>query len=659
MYSPGIDIWICTVALYLSMVSPFCYAESTSDPRRPSAIEVENVPVIPAELFLRLRQYQSVRQAQFRGWSPDGNGVLIQTQFANTAQLHRVYSPGGRREQITFNDEPTDGRFVPKRVDGVLTTQSQGGNENDQLIWQTFLDGRMELLTDGKSKHLLGPISHDGRFITVTSNRRNGRDMDLMLKDLKTPGEWKELMQVTNQTWVPLCFSPDAQQLVVNRDVSINETYPAIFDRATQKLRMLPAAPGASGKSAVNSACFSPDGKSLYLTSDAKSEFQTLAKVTWDDSNVVYDWLTEDIPWDVEHVECDPTTGRLAFTVNENGTSSLYLIGREGDKLLAPKQVAVPSGIIHNLKFSPTGDAVGFTLARPDSPSDVYSISLSDGELTRWTFSEVGGLNSESFIAPDLIHFPTFDNRKIPAFYFRTPAARSGKKTPVLIVIHGGPESQYRPLFNGTDQFFLQELGISVICPNVRGSSGYGKSYLQLDNAEKREDSVKDIGSLLDWIAQQPELDSTRVAVMGGSYGGYMVLASLTNHGARIKAGIDIVGISNFITFLENTSDYRKDLRRVEYGDERDPAMRAVFDRISPSRNAHKIQSKLLIAHGKNDPRVPFSEARQIAPLVRANGQEVWTVYAENEGHGFRKKDNRDYFSAVVAQFLINSLQSP
>ena len=226
-----------------------------------------------------------------------------------------------------------------------------------------------------------------------------------------------------------------------------------------------------------------------------------------------------------------------------------------------------------------------------------------------------------------------------------------------MISIHGGPEGQYRPYFSGTDQYYVNELGLAVICPNVRGSAGYGKAYLQLDNGDKREDSVKDIGALLDWIKEQPDLDADRVGVMGGSYGGYMVLASLVMHGERLKAGIDVVGIANFITFLENTSEYRRDLRRVEYGDERDAHMRAVFEKISPAKNAHKIRSALLVAHGKNDPRVPFSEARQIAPLVRKNGQEVWTVYADNEGHGFKKKDNRDYFAAVTTLFLQEHLQ--
>jgi dipeptidyl aminopeptidase/acylaminoacyl peptidase len=341
----------------------------------------------------------------------------------------------------------------------------------------------------------------------------------------------------------------------------------------------------------------------------------------------------------------------VAFAVNDDGASRLFLL--DGDKY---EPVELPLGIIAGLEFSPDSANLGFTLARPDAPADVYSLALADKKLSRWTYSEVGGLNPEKFVVPTRIRYPSFDERMIPAYYFRPPTASAEKRAPVLINIHGGPESQYRPLFSGMTQYHVGEMGIAVIAPNVRGSDGYGKTYLKLDNAELREDSVKDIGALLDWIAKQPELDPTRVAVAGGSYGGYMVLASLVNYPERIRAGIDRVGIANFITFLERTSAYRQDLRRAEYGDERDPKMRAVFEEISPVNRADQIQSALLVAHGINDPRVPFAEAQQIADKVRAAGRPVWTVYADNEGHGFAKKDNADYLNAVEVLFLEENL---
>ena len=250
---------------------------------------------------------------------------------------------------------------------------------------------------------------------------------------------------------------------------------------------------------------------------------------------------------------------------------------------------------------------------------------------------------------PKRIVYKSFDAREIPAYVY---LPRHTKKAPVVISIHGGPESQTRPTFSPVVQFWVNVLGIAVIAPNVRGSTGYGKTYVALDDGVKREDAVKDIGALLDWIAAQPELDASRVAVHGGSYGGYMVLASLVHFGDRIRAGVDIVGIANWITFLEKTSPYRADLRRAEYGDERDPKMREFLLSISPATHADRIRSALLVAHGRKDPRVPFAEAELIVSKVRAQGRPVWTIYADNEGHGFARKDNRDYLTAATTLFF-------
>jgi dipeptidyl aminopeptidase/acylaminoacyl peptidase len=406
----------------------------------------------------------------------------------------------------------------------------------------------------------------------------------------------------------------------------------------------------SEGKSSVGAAVYTPDGKSIYLTTDARGEFQELAR--FDLATKKFEWLSEDIRWDVESLEVDRKTGRLAFTVNEDGASRVYLL--ENGKR---RELKTPLGLVGGMEFSPDGKQLGLSISRPDAPADAYSIDLATGELKRWTFSEVGGLDPSKFIVPRRIEFESFDGRKIPAYYYRPRSASDQNPAGVVILIHGGPEAQYQPEFSGLLQFFVNELGVAVLAPNVRGSAGYGKTYLKLDNATLREDSVKDIGALLDWIGRQNELDAKRVSVMGGSYGGYMVLASLAHFSDRIKAGIDIVGIANFNTFLERTAAYRQDLRRAEYGDERKPEIREFFQKISPTTNAEKIRSALLVAHGRNDPRVPFFEAQQIAETVRRQGRDVWTVYAENEGHGFAKKDNRDYLTAVQVLFLTKFLE--
>lgn len=630
-----------------------------ADPLRPAAVATEDVPAIPAALMDRLRQYQNVRSAKFEGWAPDGKGLLISTRFGDTTQLHRVYEPGGRREQVTFFSESVEGRFIPTpkpalkgersgEADGsLLVSMASGGDENFQIYYLDRKTGPAQLLTDGKSRNVLAAMRDDGQQIVINSNQRNGRDSDLYLADPRKPGSMKLLMETNGEYWLPTDWSADGSRLLINHYVSINETYPALLDIKSGKKSLIPAP--IKGKVSYGTMKFAPNGKFAYVSSDANGEFQQLARL--DLGSFKYTWLTQFIPWDVENIAVAPGTGLVAFTTNEDGASGLFLL--KGDDY---RRLKLPLGIIDQLEFSADGK-LGFTFSRPNAPSDAYSLNIADGKLTRWTFSETGGLNPDTFISPETIQFKSFDERMIPAYYFKPSGAEKGKPAPVVIYIHGGPESQYRPVFSGFNQFLVNEAGIAVLAPNVRGSAGYGKSYLQLDNAEKREDSVRDIGALIDWIDSQPELDSSRVAVLGGSYGGYMVLASLTNFPERIKAGIDIVGIASFRTFLKNTSAYRRDLRRAEYGDERDPKMLKVFEQIDPLSNTSKIRSALLVAHGKNDPRVPFSEAVQIAEKVRGNGRQVWTLYAENEGHGGWRRQNRDYLDAVMVMFLEKNLR--
>ncbi|MDP1798782.1 MAG: prolyl oligopeptidase family serine peptidase, partial [Planctomycetaceae bacterium] len=537
----------------------------------------------------------------------------------------------------------------------VLLEMAKGGNENFQVYRRLGQYGRPELWTDGKSRNLLGPINDAGTHAIIASNKRNGRDMDVYLVPLAERGEWTELMQVENQTWHAHDWSPDGKRVLLTRYVSINESHPAVLDVATKVVTELPPGPlrpvvtpdPHSGPASFTQLHFGTDNHTVYLATDARSEFQQLYRLNLNMSDYTQLAKWTSWTWDVEEIAVERKTGEVAVVTNEEGSSALWLL--DGEDV---KQVPVPTGVVDHVEFSPDGRQLGFTLARPNAPPDAFSWDTAEKKLTQWTFGEVGGLDPQTFITPKLVRFPSFDKRSIPAFYFAPKNTSPDKKFPVIIQIHGGPESQARPLFSGIEQFYLNEMGIAVLVPNVRGSAGYGKTYLTLDNGPKREDSVKDIGALLDWIATQPELDASRVAVSGGSYGGFMVLSSLTHYPDRLKAGIDNVGIANFITFLETTSGYRRDLRRAEYGDERDPEMRAVFERINPTANAHKIRSALLVAHGKNDPRVPFSEAELIAPLVRKNNAPVWTIYADNEGHGFRRRENRDYLTAASVLFL-------
>jgi len=615
----------------------------------------EFVPEIPAELIDRLNRYQNTRGANVSGWTQAGC-VLVGTRFAETNQVHRVCQPMGMREQLTFYPEPVAGVTAsPPGAwrDGFVFAKDKGGDEFSQLYWFDEPTRSTTLLTDGQRSQNGGTVlNRDGSLMAFSSTARNGTDRDVWIRDTRK-GE-NRLLLSAGGSWTPLDFSPDGKRLLVMKYVSISESYPGEVDVASGKLTLFPV---DGGKAAFGGFAFAPDGHGVYFISDEPvdghpSEFLRLRY--HDPRSGKLEVLSAGIPWDVEGFTIAHDGRHLAYMSNEDGIGKAHVITLPDHRPVPLPEL--PVGVIGGADFSPDGQRLALTLNTATSPSDVYVIGLADRSLEGWTRSEVGGLDTSKFVSPTLVRFPTFDEmdgqrRTIPAFYYKPAGVAAGRKLPVIISIHGGPESQSVPSFSANTQFLVNELGVAVLVPNVRGSSGYGKRFLALDNAGKREDSVKDIGALLDWIATQPELDASRVGVVGGSYGGYMVLASLMHYSDRIRAGIDVVGISDFTTFLTNTEDYRRDLRRAEYGDERDPDMQAVFERISPLKNASRIRSPLFVAQGRNDPRVPYTEAEQIAKAVRANGAPVWFLMFDDEGHGFRKKGNSDYFGAASILF--------
>jgi len=502
------------------------------------------------------------------------------------------------------------------------------------------------MLTDGKSRNGGVSWNNKGDKYSYFSTKRNGTDWDIYVADKSNP-ENAEMVLSEGGAWGAVDWSPDDKSLLVGKYISANESYYYLLDVKSKSLTQINP---STEKIAYGGALFSKDGKGIFITSDQKSEFQRLRYYDLQTKKLTS--LTDDINWDVESMTISDDGKNLAFTVNEDGMSKLYLLDAKEMKYM--KAPGIPVGQVYGLSFHPDGEKLAMVLNTPQSSGDVYVMNLSDYSLQRWTYSETGGLNTSKFAIPELIHYPTFDEvdekaRMIPSFIYKP---KGDGPHPVVIDIHGGPEGQAQPYFNPIVQYYVNEMGIAVIEPNVRGSSGYGKSYLLLDNGFKREESVKDIGKLLDWIEKQPYLDANRVAVTGGSYGGYMVLSSMFNYNDRIKCGVDIVGISNFVTFLENTQDYRRDLRRVEYGDERDPQMKEFLNNISPTTNAHKITKPLFVVQGLNDPRVPASEAEQIVEIVRKNDGQVWYLLAKDEGHGFRKKTNRDFYIWSEVLFL-------
>lgn len=639
---------ILAAAIAFALFMPTTAWSGPSPERVETATRItEGVPPVPATLSEQLQRYQNTRKASLLGWSADGKAILIGTRFGSTAQVHRVRMPGGAREQLTFYDEPINEAVAHPRQNGFVFGKDVGGSEFWQLYAFDDATRTISLLTDGKSRNSDATFSADGGLLAYSSTVRNGKDTDIWLRDMRS-GQTRALVTLGGKgSWRALNFSADAKQLLVADERSVNETIPAVVDVASGTLTPL----FATGKVPVayGDLSFSADGKQVYYTADAGSEFLELRRLDLDSRRSTS--LTAQTPWDVEEFQLSHDGKLLAYVTNEDGISKVHVLDlASGSKRELP---TLPTGVIEALHFSPDDQRLAFTLSPATSPSDVYSIELAAATLTRWTESEIGGLDSATFRAPELIHFPTFDKikgspRQIPAFYYK-PAGDG--PFPSVILVHGGPESQSRPLFNPDIQFLATQLGIAVIVPNVRGSTGYGKSYVMLDNGFRREDSVRDIGALLDWIRSNKQLDAGRVGIIGGSYGGYMVLAALTHYSDRLSAGVEIVGISNFNTFLANTESYRRDLRRAEYGDERDPKMQAFLEQISPLTNAAKIKRPLFVAQGANDPRVPASEAEQIVGKVRGNGGTVWYLLQKDEGHGFQKKANRDFYNASAVQF--------
>lgn len=609
---------------------------------------IEGIPEVPETLRERLRQYQNTRSAAFADWLPDSKSMLIRTRFGETAQLHVVDVPLGMRRQVTFYDEPVGGGDYapPGGPKGFLFGKDEGGDENFQIWFYDDRDSTAHLLSTGEDRHQATVWSRDGSKVAWTMSTADSAKRTVWVAQAGKPESRKPVFEGEG-FWAPMDWSRDGKKLLLFHYISITNSELHILDLASGKATQVNPA-----KETIfyGQAEFAPDGRNLFYISDQDSEFRNLVRHDLISNRKTV--LTGDISWDVEGFDLSPDGRRVVFSVNEGGLSRLHLrSARNNAELGAP---ALPPGLISNLTFSPDGRKFAFTLNSATSPGDVWSYDLVIKRLTRWTQSEVGGLNTEKFVSPQLVTFPTFDEdggepRRIPAFLYK-PQGKGPH--PVVVSIHGGPESQFRPGFRSIYQFWANEMGIAIVAPNVRGSSGYGKTYVRLDNGRKRENSVKDIGALLDWIGTQEDLDEDRVMVFGGSYGGYMVLASMTHFNDRLAGGVDIVGISSFVTFLENTKGYRRDLRRAEYGDERDPEMRKFLEKISPLNNVDKITKPLLIIQGANDPRVPASEADQILAAIRKNGGTAWYLLAKDEGHGFRKKSNRDYMYEAVALYF-------
>jgi dipeptidyl aminopeptidase/acylaminoacyl peptidase len=646
---------------------------------------IENIPPISEALTKKVEAYTQFKPSSIIAWHPTDGSILVRMRLNNSNQLHLVKSPGAKPEPLTdFQDAVSNATFQPKKGEYILFARATGGDE-------VFRIYRMDL----KSKAVT-PISPEGEragepawnrdgnrivFTTASVDRKEATQTlqdagarkastKVYIADPLKPESAKVVATFDGGGFSAFRFSPDEKSLAYLEYVSANESHIWMMDIASGKKTRITPAPKADATTATvayGAPRFSRDGKRIYTVSDRDNEFRRL--ITIDMLTGKETVLTAHLKFDIDDFSISNKAKRIAFTTNEEGSSVLRFLDLETGKELP--RPALLTGEISGLRWKggsddaddsadgnekEVGNEIAFNLTSARSPGEVYSMNIVAPKVTRWTNGSSANLNPMDFVEPKLVQWKSFDGLKISGFIYQPDAKNFQGKRPVIINIHGGPEGQARPGFIARNNYMVNELGIAIIFPNVRGSTGFGKTFLAMDNGKKREDSVKDIGALFDWIKDQPDLDASKVLVAGGSYGGYMALAVATNYADRIAGTIDTVGISNFVTFLANTESYRRDLRRVEYGDERDPDMKKFLETISPLNNAAKIKKPLFVVQGKNDPRVPYTEALQIVEQVKKQNVPVWFLMANDEGHGFAKKSNQDFLFYAQIKFMEKTL---
>jgi dipeptidyl aminopeptidase/acylaminoacyl peptidase len=606
----------------------------------------QHIPTIPATIAERANRYTEFRAAGTFSWHPKRHEMLIGTRFADTVQVHEVRMPGGARTQLTFfPDRVSSASYHPHVGDYFVFSKDIGGGEWFQIYRYDMASGDVTLLTDGKSRNLGHVWSNRGDRIAYASTRRNRADLDFYVMNPADKSTDRLLAQNQGGGWGIADWSADDKWLLVDEGLSVNESYLWIVDAASGQKRLI--TPKGGEKVAYVPIGFSVDGKGIYASCDRDREFQHIVYIRLADGELKH--LTED-KWDVEGAVLSHDRKSIAYAVNENGSSVLKVLElASGKPHMLPK---LPSGVIGGVTWHEDNQHLAFSVNSARSPSDVYSLDLKAGKVERWTTSETGGLKTSEFAEPRLVKWTSFDGRAITGWLYMPPASKFPGKRPVIVNIHGGPEGQSRPIYLGRNNYFLNEMGVAILYPNIRGSTGFGKTYVALDNGFKRVDAYRDIETLLGWIKQQPSLDGGRIMVTGGSYGGHMTLVTATRYNDLITCSLDVVGMSSLVTFLEHTEPYRRDLRRVEYGDERDPKMREFLESVAPMNHVADCKKPIFIVAGANDPRVPKSEADQMVAALEKQGTPVWYLVGKDEGHGFAKKRNADFQFYATIEFV-------
>jgi dipeptidyl aminopeptidase/acylaminoacyl peptidase len=608
----------------------------------------ESSPEAPDKID-KLDAYLSARQARPEEFTAKGQ-VLITTRFGEVDELHLVDQALGARRQMTFVREPvTGGAFSPDpNKNAFIYSADSAGDENSQIYYQRVGDAAARRLTDGKSINGGALWSSAGREIAFSTMVRDtgSRDIDIIDPDggalprLAAGGDGAD--------WSVLDWSADDRKLLLRKHVTAYEDYLYVFDLGTGQKREVEPSPA---KGAISTAKFSRDGTGVYFVSNRDGEYARLRFVnlfTSDKSD-----LSGRGDADVGQLALSKDGHYLAYVTDEGGADKLNLLDlRARQDLVAPNLPA--RGIVDSLSFDPAGKRLLFGLTAANQPRDAYVLDVASNRLEPWTASEAGPLDRTKFVVPRLTQLPTFDRadgkpRELPLYVYE-PA--SPGPHPVLIVLHDGPNARFRPTFDPWIEYVVNELGFAVLAPNVRGSTGYGKSFSALARGSLREDATKDVGALLVWLALDSRFDKTHVVVSGTGYGGYMALAALVNYGERLRGAVAMAPITDFIGFVSGTAPESRAAARDEFGDERDTDARMFLRRISPLSSADRITRPVLLVHGKNDRRVPVAQSEQLVNRLRARNQTVWYLKALDEGGSFARWQNREAYYRAFAQFL-------
>lgn len=612
----------------------------------------EGIPKIPALLQLIVYRYRAFYSSSLLGWDPTKRAVVISKYQLSSLQAARVTAPGESPAFLTRFPEGLRYIFYHPGGKYFIYKKDVNGNEVFQIYRYDIDTHTSTLLTDGQSRNYYPIWSNSGQWLMYSSTRRNGKDMDVYVVNPLDPKSDHLVTKLDGTDWAAFDWSPDDRKVILSNYKSADETYLWLVDVATGEKTLLTPRAGKEKNSYGGNAEFSRDGKGVYFSTNRDSEFRRLAYL--DLRTKKHEYLTNHIDWDVEEIQLSPDRKLLAFVVNEDGKGRLRMIDTETGKERPLPEPAI--GLVSQLFWHSNGRELGFVFTSWRNPGEVYSLDIPTGKIERWT-KGFQGINTDSFSEPQQIKWKSFDGRMISGYLVRPSEKFTGKR-PVIIDLHGGhgpPFAQFRPGFRGEDNYYINELGIALIYPNFRGSSGYGKDFMKLDNGYGREGATKDIGALLDWIKTQPYLDPEKVLVQGSSYGGYLALSAAVNYNDRISAALSYLGPTNLILQLENDR-LPPDEMREEYGDERDPKMREFLEKIAPLNNCDKIKKPVFIIQGKNDSRVPYKAADQMVAALKKHGAPVWYLLAVDEGHGFASPWTYEYMFLAKVVFAQNHL---